>query len=94
LLKIFFSGSSRHGSYNSLLAHVTYRIASSLGADAEYIELVDYELPLFNHDREAHSGIPDPAIVLKEKFIAADGFLMATPKYNSSYSLILKNAID
>lgn len=91
---IFLSGSIRKGSYNESLAKLCCEIASSYdGVEAEYIDLKNYELPIFNEDLEGDS-FPKNAIALKKKFRDCDGFFIASPEYNSTFSPLLKNVID
>lgn len=91
---LFISGSTRTDSYNIALAQAAKKIADSLGATTECIDLSDYEMPLYNQDYEADHGLPKSAIALKAKMVAADGFFFTTPEYNSSFSPLLKNSID
>ena len=89
-----FAGSLRKDSYNKKLVHIAAAAARAAGADVEFIDLKDYPLPLYDEDIEKASGIPENAMKLKKLFIAADGFLLASPEYNSSISAVLKNTID
>ncbi len=91
---IAFSGSTRRGSFNTSLAKAAAEAASTAGASVEFIDLADYPLPLFNEDLEAEDGLPDAVKTLKAKFAAADGFLIASPEYNSAFSPLMKNTID
>ena len=91
---LFLSGSIRSGSFNTKLAKQAFAIAKDMGANAEFIDLADYEMPIYNGDLEAASGLPEAAIRLKQKFIEADGFFIASPEYNSSLSPLLKNSLD
>lgn len=91
---ISFSGSTRSGSFNQTVAATAAEAAREAGADVELIDLSDYALPLYNSDLEDREGIPENALALKRKFIAADGFIVASPEYNSGYSPLLKNTID
>jgi len=91
---LFLSGSSRKGSFNTQLAKAACEIAKSQGADAEFVDLIDYELPLFNQDEEDERGIPGNAKRLKHKFVDADGFFIAAPEYNGSITPLLKNTLD
>ena len=52
------------------------------------------EIPLYDGDLEAESGIPAPVAALKERIAAADGLLLVTPEYNNSLPGVFKNAID
>lgn len=91
---LFMAGSSRSGSCNRKLAREAYHIGLDMEAEAELIELADYEMPLYNGDLEAEEGLPDNARRLKAKFAAAHGFLLAAPEYNSSLTPLLKNTLD
>ena len=90
---VAFAGSTRERSFNRQLAAAAAEIAGARGADVELIELRDLEMPLFSEDLEA-KGTPENATAFKGKLKAADGFLIASPEYNSSYPALLKNAID
>lgn len=91
---IFLAGSARRDSVNKKLAQNAEKIAKDLGAETTYIDLRDYELPMFCEDYEAENGMPDAAKELKKLFIDHDGFLIASPEYNSSFSPLLKNTLD
>ncbi len=58
------------------------------------VDLNDFPLPLFNQDLEDAEGLPEPARRLKSLFRSADGFILASPEHNSTYSALLKNTID
>ncbi len=89
-----FAGSTRQDSFHKKLVQIAAQGASHAGADVTYLDLRDLPLPLFDEDLEAREGIPLNAKKLKELMIAHQGFLIASPEYNSSISAVLKNAID
>ena len=89
-----FAGSTRKDSYNKKLVQIAAAAARSAGADVEFLDLKNFPLPLFDEDLEKESGLPENARRLKKLFIAADGFLIASPEYNSSISGVLKNTLD
>lgn len=91
---IAFSGSDRSGSKNTQVLMVAVSAARSSGADVEQIRLSDYRLPLYDGDVEVRDGLPEGCVKLKALFKGADGFLIASPEYNSGYTPLLKNAID
>lgn len=91
---VFFAGSTRKESINKKLANLAANMAEAAGAEVTVIDLKDYEMPLYNGDLEMQEGIPDNAKKLKQVFIDHDGFFIASPEYNSSYSALLKNTID
>lgn len=89
-----FSGSLRRNSFNQALVEVAAAGAREAGAEVEVLRLADFPMPLFDEDLEAASGMPDEARAFKAKLTGADGYLIASPEYNSGYTAALKNAID
>ena len=89
-----FSGSLRAESFNTRLAFLAADLAESKGAVVTRLKLQDLNLPMFDEDSEAASGLPAGAKELKDLMRAHDGFLIATPEYNGFMSGALKNAID
>jgi len=91
---IAFAGSTRRASLNKQLVKIAAKGAEKAGADVTYIDLADYPMPLYDGDLEAEGGYPENALKLKAMFRETDGFLIASPEYNSGYSAVLKNTID
>lgn len=89
-----WAGSARRGSFNRRILTIASRAAEADGATVTTIDLKQLELPIMDQDLEAAQGLPPGAQRLKEAMKEADGFLIATPEYNSSYPPLLKNAID
>jgi chromate reductase len=88
---IGISGALRKGSFNTALLLAAIELAP-----AELrIELASIrDIPLYDGDVEAESGVPAPVAALKDRIAAADGLLMVTPEYNGSLPGVFKNAID
>ncbi len=94
-LKILaFAGSSRTGSYNKQLVKIAAAGASSAGAEVTVIDLRDFRMPLYDEDLEQSEGVPEAGRKLKALMREHQGFLIASPEYNSSISGLLKNSID
>jgi chromate reductase len=91
---LVFAGSLRKDSFNKKLARNAVRAAEQAGAEVTYIDLIDYPLPIYNGDIEQKEGLPDNALKIKELMWKNDGFIIASPEYNSSISGVLKNTID
>ncbi|MCI0655153.1 MAG: NAD(P)H-dependent oxidoreductase [Methylococcaceae bacterium] len=89
-----FSGSTRRGSFNDLLVRVAARAAEQRGVAVNVIRLREFPMPLYDADLEAEHGLPDAARKFKRLMLSHQGFLVASPEYNSSISAVLKNAID
>ncbi|MCK8462894.1 NAD(P)H-dependent oxidoreductase [Aliiroseovarius sp. S1339] len=91
---LMFAGSARKASTNKKLAALAASIAQDAGADVTLIDLKDFEMPIYNGDIEAETGLPENAKRLKQLFVDHDGLFIASPEYNSSISPLLKNALD
>lgn len=89
-----FSGSARKNSYNQRLVRIAASAAAQAGAETTIIDLADFPMPIFSQDLEAEQGMPDNAREFKRLLIENDGFLIASPEYNSAFSPLLKNVID
>jgi chromate reductase len=85
------AGSFRKASYNGM----ALRAAIELAPPGMTIESYDYrDIPFYDGDAEAESGLPAPVEKLREAIRAADAVLIVTPEYNTSMPGLLKNALD
>jgi chromate reductase len=91
---VAFSGSSRKDSFNTKLLGQAVAAARAAGAEVMVVELAAYDMPIYDGDDEAESGLPAGAVSFKKILRDSDGILIASPEYNSAYSALLKNAID
>lgn len=89
-----FAGSIRTGAYSGQTADAAQRELALQGAEVTRISLADYPMPIVDQDLEAEKGQPENAIRLARQFALQDGFLIASPEYNSSIPPLLKNTID
>lgn len=89
-----FAGSARKDSWNQLLVSIAAAGAEAAGADVTLVDWADYPMPLFDEDLEREDGMPEAVRNFKQLMADHDGFLIASPEYNSSISPLLKNAID
>jgi len=90
IMILAISGSLRAASHNTSLLHATARVAPAEICVELYRDLG--KLPLFNPDLE---GDDPPAVAsLREKLIAVDAVLIASPEYAHGVSGVLKNALD
>jgi chromate reductase len=62
------------------------------GMEFETVEIRD--IPFYDGDVEATTGLPASVVALREKIKAADAVIVSSPEYNASTSAVLKNAID
>ncbi len=85
------AGSLRRASFNRGL------LRAAVGAAGDGVEItagsID-EVPLYDGDLEAASGLPAAVVTLQNQLRGADGLLLVTPEYNGGMPGVLKNAID
>ena len=91
---LFLAGSARAESTNVKLAKLASEIANDHGADITLVDLNEYKMPIYDGDLETEEGLPENAKKLKALFAQSDGFFIASPEYNSSFSPLLKNTVD
>jgi chromate reductase, NAD(P)H dehydrogenase (quinone) len=89
-----FAASLRKDSLNRKLLRVAAGYAEKAGATLDLADFHEFDMPLYDGDVETASGIPTGAQKLRERFLAADAFLIASPEYNFGTPGTLKNAID
>ena len=89
-----FDGSGRDNSFNRKLLKAGLDYYDQDGVEIELINLLDYDMPIYDGDLEREEGIPDAAIKLKKLMDMCAGYLIAAPDYNGGLSGLLKNAID
>jgi len=90
---LVFAASLRKESLNKRLAGLATRTAEQLGANVDLASMRDFDVPLYDGDVEAQ-GIPVGARTLRDKLLANDAFILASPEYNASMPGAIKNLID
>jgi chromate reductase len=85
------AGSARAKSFNAMLLRAAAELAPA-GTTIEPASIKD--IPLYDGDLEASSGVPAVVQALKERIAQAAGVLLVTPEYNNSIPGTFKNAID
>jgi len=91
---LFLAGSARKESINKKLVKAASSITEGMTAHPTFIDLADFDMPIYNSDLEDKSGLPENAKKLKQLFINHDGFCIACPEYNGTFTPLLKNALD
>lgn len=90
---LVFAGSTRVDSFNRKLAGAAATLARASGAEVTHIELVDFDIPMYNADLEAR-GTPPDVMKLKQMMYDHPAWIVCSPEYNGSYTALLKNTID
>lgn len=91
---VCLAGSLRQDSSNKKLAREAARLIEALDlARAEYLDLADFPMVLYDGDVEL-SGAPSSVAKLGARIAAASAMVVATPEYNGGITGALKNAVD
>lgn len=86
------AGSNSDTSINKQL--VSYAASLIENAEVEIVDMNDFEMPIYKHQREVESGVPQEAKNLAEKIDAADMLLVSLAEHNGTYSTAFKNVFD
>ncbi|GEN76711.1 NADPH-dependent FMN reductase [Chryseobacterium hagamense] len=86
------AGSNSDTSINKLL--VTYAASLIPDAEVETVDMNDFEMPIYKHQREVESGVPQQAVDFAAKIDAADILLVSLSEHNGTYSTAFKNVFD
>ena len=86
------SGSLRDESYTRTALRYALRAAAEAGAETTLLDLREYDLPVYDPDRdlEAQGDAAEAVRIVRE----ADAVALGTPVYHGSYSGALKNFHD
>ena len=87
-----FAGSNSEVSINKKL--VTFAASFFPDDEVEILDLNDYEMPIYKHERELEDGIPQVAKDFASKIDSSDLILMSLAEHNSAYSTAFKNVFD
>jgi len=87
-----FGASSSIHSINKQLAY--YAVNQLENIEIDFIDLNDFEMPIFSIDKENDLGIPEAALRFKAHIRHCDGILISFAEHNGSYSSAFKNILD
>ena len=87
-----FGASNSSKSINAQLAKYATELLSV--DSVNFIDLHDFEMPIFRIDRESEEGIPAAAKRFKALIEDADGIVISLAEHNGSYSAAFKNIFD
>ncbi len=91
---LVFSVSLREESLNTRLAKLAKNVVEKHGAVVDLADMKEFDCPSYDGDVEKSDGIPAPASAFRDKLLANDAFIIASPEYNGSMPGVIKNAID
>ena len=91
---LVFGASLRDGSLNQRLAELAAQVVKDKGGEADVASMTEFDCPSYDADAEQKGEMPTGAERLRQRLLAADAFIIASPEYNASLPGCLKNAID
>jgi chromate reductase, NAD(P)H dehydrogenase (quinone) len=91
---LVFGASLRDGSLNQRLAELAAQVVRDKGGEADVATMADFDCPSYDTDAEQKGPMPLGAERLRQRLLAADAFIIASPEYNASVPGYLKNSID
>lgn len=90
-----FAASSSSKSINKqLVTYAASQVKHQEKIEIEILDINDYEMPLFNEDKEALLGQPQQAQNFYTKLGQADAIIISFAEYNGSYTAAYKNLFD
>ncbi len=92
----FAAGNSRNSINRALVEHAAGHLKSDIlpEAEIEFLDLNDFEMPIYSIDRENEGGIPNEARKFLGKIGAADALLVCFPEHNGFVTAAWKNIFD
>lgn len=91
---LVFAASHRKDSLNRKLAQVAANHVKTLGAQVDFAEYAEFDMPLYNDEITTSTGVPDSAKGFSRRVAGMQGIIISSPEYNWSYPGTLKNIID
>ena len=91
---LVISGSERKGSWNKKLQATAVARLREAGCAPQPFDLRALNLPLYDGDLEAASGVPVSVNTLLEAVRSSDGVMIVTPEYNGFPTPLVINAFD
>ncbi|NOR76520.1 MAG: NADPH-dependent FMN reductase [Draconibacterium sp.] len=87
-----FGASNSRQSINEKLANYTASLVER--ATITFLDLNDFEMPVYSIDRENKTGIPKLAFQFKEEIQNTDGIIISFAEHNGAYTVAFKNIFD
>lgn len=91
---MILAGSADTNSHSLHLGKAIQDKLKSINQEVEFINLIEYGLPLYDRAAEKQSAYDGRTRSFLDKSLEIDAFVWVTPIYHNSYSSTLKNALD
>lgn len=92
----FAASNSRTSINRALVEFAASRLQDNVrpGAEIEFLDLNDHEMPIYSIDRERETGVPAEAQSFFDRIGAADAVLVSFAEHNGSVTAAWKNIFD
>lgn len=87
-----FAATNSRKSINKQL--VKYAATKLTNAEIDYVEINDFDLPIYNIDLEEQYGIPKCAHAFQARIEQADVILVSFAEHNGNFTVAFKNLFD
>ena len=87
-----FSSSGSSTSINRQL--VAEALTHFRGHDIDFVNLIDYDMTIYNKDKELSQGIPEKAMEFATRIDRADLIIISMAEHNGAYTALFKNLFD
>lgn len=91
---LMFAAALARSSQNRRLIDLAARIVRESGHLVDPADFHEFDMPLYDGDLQAQSGLPPGALEMIRRIEGSDGLIISSPEYNFSLPGTLKNAID
>ena len=89
-----FAASNSKQSINKQLIQYAGGLLAEKNAQVSYLDINDYEMPIYSGEREEESGIPQLAHDFFKKIGEADAIVISFAEHNGNYTAAYKNLFD
>jgi chromate reductase, NAD(P)H dehydrogenase (quinone) len=90
-----FAASSSQNSINRQLIHYIGGMIDTEGTyEMQYLDLNDFDMPLYSIDRQNELGILEPAQRFYQLIGAASGVMVSFAEHNGNFTAAYKNRFD
>lgn len=89
-----FAASNSQQSINKQLVQYVGALLAEQNARVTYLDINDYEMPIYSGEREEQSGIPKLAHDFFKQITEADAIVISFAEHNGNYTAAYKNLFD
>lgn len=95
-LLAFGASNSRNSLNKALARHAADLFKAEVASNTEitFLDLNEFEMPIYSIDRETEGGIPEHARAFYAAIGAADALIISFAEHNGTYTVAFKNILD